>query len=519
MGCENNGDILCDFEFGGRYLVFGGIIGYNYKGTGYKLNTCTNNGNITVTDYGTGFTASNAYKYRIGHVGGIIAYNAIETACEYINCKNTGDLTGARFMGGMTALQLSQAVTMKGCVNEGNIHFIDLPDTISNKKEISVGGGMIGWPQLTAEDSYMIFEDCVNSGDITSEAKHDSIWLGGIVGSSSSSYYDGAHSTAGTFTFIRCGNAGTVASSATSGYGGKIGGIFGLQSGAEAVKLNFVGCYNSGTVKGSANTGGIAGQLYGVCRFASCVNAGTVTHTDGAKSSNFGGIIGACNNTTDTKINNCVNKGTVTFKIGVVAGIVAAGNASTLVNHCENMGTVERSDDATKTTYPISPAGDGKAVQSNCYDRTGDNAVDATVSLDFQGVQRSNPVDGEESFSLRFVTKVTDIENYLSTGVMVYLTESGRSTVKYTVVDTDTVYTQIGANVNGVNKAYPETAIKDTYFSALTVTDISVSGTYSFIVIPYTVDLEGNYAYADAYTVTVVDGGQPTWAAIVPAAN
>ena len=518
VGCENNGDILCDFEFGGRYLVVGGIIGYNYKGTGYKLNTCTNNGNITVTDYGTGYTASNAYKYRIGHVGGIIAYNAIETACEYINCKNTGDLIGARFMGGMTALQLSQAVTMKGCVNEGDISFIAYTAT-TGKKEVSVGGGMVGWPQLNSADAYMIFEDCINSGTISSAATHDSQWLGGIVGSATNSYYTSANSTAGTFTFVRCGNAGTVSSSDTTGYGGKIGGIFGLQSGSTAVKLNFVGCYNSGTVKGSANTGGIAGQLVGVCRFVSCVNAGTVTHTAGVKSSNFGGIIGACDSTTDTKINNCINKGTVSFKVGVVAGIVANANAATLINHCENMGTVERSDDATKITYPIAPVGDAKAVQENCHDRTGDNTGDTTVSLDFMGVQRSIATEGEETFSLRFVTEITDIQNYLSTGVMVYLTQSGAADVKYTVENTDTVYTQIGANVNGVNTAYPETVKEDTYYSALTVTNISVEGTYSFIVIPYTVDLDNNYAYADAYTVTVVDGGTPTCTAIVPASN
>ena len=507
VDCSNNGDITCDFTFEDRWLLVSGMIGYNKAAVSFV--DCENNGDITVTDHGAGTS-----EIQTGKVAGFVSYNNTTAACEYINCINTGNLSGARAIGGISSFDLAPGI-VKGCVNKGNI---SVTDEGKSGKNYALGGGIIAYPLYsnTVASNSLIFEDCVNQGNITVDATHGSQWLGGIAGYTAC--------TAGTFAFVRCGNAGSVSVGAVSTWGGKLGGIFGLQSGGTAVKVNFAGCYNSGTVSGPAQVGGIAGQLYGISRFVSCVNAGTVTYTAGVQHGNFSGIVGHISKTTDTKINNCINKGTVSSTKGHVAGIVGAGNENTVISHCENAGTLERTGE---TPYAISIETawlDGSntiqpAVQENCHDRTGDNTGDTTVSLDFMGVQRSIATEGEETFSLRFVTEITDIQNYLSTGVMVYLTQSGAADVKYTVENTDTVYTQIGANVNGVNTAYPETVKEDTYYSALTVTNISVEGTYSFIVIPYTVDLDNNYAYADAYTVTVVDGGTPTCTAIVPASN
>ena len=490
VDCSNNGDITCDFTFEDRWLLVSGMIGYNKAAVSFV--DCENNGDITVTDHGTGTT-----EIQTGKVAGFVSYNNTTAACEYINCINTGNLSGARAIGGISSFDLAPGI-VKGCVNKGNIIVTDEGES---GKNYALGGGIIAYPLYsnTVASNSLIFEDCVNQGNITVDATHGSQWLGGIAGYTAC--------TAGTFAFVRCGNAGSVSVGSVSTWGGKLGGIFGLQSGGTAVKVNFAGCYNSGTVSGPAQVGGIAGQLYGISRFVSCVNAGTVTYTAGVQHGNFSGIVGHISKTTDTKINNCINKGTVSSTKGHVAGIVGAGNENTVISHCENAGTLERTGG---TPYAISIETewlDGSttiqpAVQTNCYDRAGDDKLSANSTLVFQGVQRSIATEGEETFSLRFITKVQDIEDYQSTGVMVYFTKSGAAGVKTCTYDTTTVYKQIG----GSGKNYPEVAQDGVYYSALTVSDISVSGGYSFIVVPYIVDLNGEYVYEDAYLVDVNDG-------------
>lgn len=492
VGCVNNGDITCDFRFEDRWILVGGMLGYNKEAVSFV--GCTNNGDIAVDDHGQGTTEEQA-----GKVAGMLAYNNVTSACEYINCKNTGDLSGARIIGGISALDKAPGI-VKGCVNEGNITVVDAGDS---KKNYAVAGGMIASPA----SSSIIFEDCVNAGNVITNSTHGSDWLGGIVGIISTDV------TKGSFSFVRCGNTGEVSVGEKAGWGGKLGGIFGLQSSTADIKLSFVGCYNDGTVKGSGQVGGIAGQISAACKFVGCVNTGTVTETKGVVNGNFGGIVGNTSNA-DAKIYNCANKGTLTFTCaaGVVSGIVAAANDAAQIQHCENFGTVERNG---SPLHAIS----SKGTQTNCYDRTGDNAVDATVSLDFEGVQRSIPVEGETTFNLRFITKITDIEKYTSTGVMVYLTESGKNGIKHYTETTDTVFTQISGSENGVNKLYPEVAEEGVYYSALTVTGISTAASYRFTVVPYTVDLDGEYLYDEAYVVTVSDGAIASVEAVATARN
>lgn len=426
----------------------------------------------------------------VSYVGGFVGQSL--GAVEFIKCENNGviNAVGGMYVGGFVGrvgnnTQSTHTSVFSECINNADM-------TVTSTGNLYVGG-FCGWYFL--KNAYNI-ESCTNNGAIkASSSVPTSARVGGFIGFAQQ---NNSHS------YIDSKNIGVI------DVVGVVGGLVGWDNGT-VVAIN---CVNYGSVFSNQTAGGIAGYLAKDSKLIVCVNKGNVTVNDGLNGAVgyfAGGIAGLCSGV--NTLHQCANYAEVNCNHTAApdktyaAGIIGSGKDGTVFNYCQNTGTISGQEAGVKA----------EIASTGILNRCGSS--DTTVSLDFEGVQRSIAVENETTFSLRFITKITDINKYKSTGVMVYMTEPGTQDVKHTNNNTTTVYTQISGMEDGVNKAYPETVVVGTYYSALTVTDISVTGTYSFIVVPYTVDLDGNYAYADGYTVTVTNGGTPTVTALAPAAS
>lgn len=474
--CANEAAITVTSK--GNALV-GGFVGWYYTNNDYTFDTCTNSGNIN-TSANTGATCK---------AGGLIGVCDKPNTHTYINCTNSGQIDAYNIAAGLAG-QDSGIVIAKNCTNDGAIN-------IGRTAAVQTGGmiGTLGYATAN-EDLFNIFEGCTNLKNIKSTSTSTTTLMGGIVGNSAAKIKT---------VYKDCVNSGDIGSD-TAGGGVKVGGIVGVDTSASP---KFISCVNYGDISATKAAGGIAGNLGSATTFIACVNRGDITIKDGLANNDYaaGGIGGYCN--VVNTVYQCVNYGAINGNNTKVpasmhtAGIIAKSTTASTFNFCENFGEVTGQEKGK--TAEIAPDG----TLTNCG-----QGNESAVSLDFEGVQRSVAVENETTFSLRFVSKITEINKYKTTGVMVYVTTPGSKNVKYTNSYANEVYSQIN---NGIQGMYPVQKTEGVYYSALTVTDISVVGTHNFIVVPYTVDLDGNYAYADAYTVTVTDGGAPSIKALAPA--
>lgn len=117
----------------------------------------------------------------------------------------------------------------------------------------------------------------------------------------------------------------------------------GINAGGIAAKANnstFQNCASSMNVAGDHHVGGIVGNATGNTSFAGCMNTGKVeayaTATAGVNSA-VGGIVGEA--ASGVTISDCCNRGSVMGMGGAVGGI--AGISKSKINFCINEGSVE----------------------------------------------------------------------------------------------------------------------------------------------------------------------------------
>lgn len=475
---------------GTTWIAVGGILGFEQSTKDVVFEACVNNAALEATS-----------EKNTLWVAGIIGCNFSTTFHRYIGCVNNGALKGQYEIGGIVARD-NGIPYFKSCKNTGSITFksnYNMPTADA----YAYGGGMLGnlFNNKALSSKNVFFEDCINEGAVKAENRHNTCLIGGLLG-----YVQSASTNVASISFVRCTNTGDITVNDKTTSGGKPGGIVAVMDKASTA-LTFVGCVNRGTVTGASNVGGICGQSSSNnTKFVACVNYGQISASSTKCTGNFAGIAGYI---VTAKFYNCVNNGNVsTGDDDNASGITEYVKTKAEIVNCENYGTV-----TGKVVNSIS----GKGTQTGCNDYMTDPANAVTVS--FEGVQRSVAAADETTFNLRFVSKITDIEKYKATGIIVYRIEEGKTGVSYTDSNTTTVYKQIIGMENGVNTAYPAVTAENTYYSALTVTDIKVAGTYSFVVVPYTVALDSTYAYAAAYSITVINGVISTPVAVAPNAN
>ncbi|MGN0384077.1 MAG: GLUG motif-containing protein, partial [Eubacterium sp.] len=157
--CTSNVDILADTS--ATNASIGGIVGYTYgtKAVTTKVESCINNGNISVTKTGV-----NALNY----VGGIIGQAL--GGSEISKCINNGSISGdATYTGGIAGYQTSTSSGVSliyECANTGSIY------------GGIYSGGIVGYAYKNGSSALDIYiSDCYNTGNITADT-----YSAGILG-------------------------------------------------------------------------------------------------------------------------------------------------------------------------------------------------------------------------------------------------------------------------------------------------------------------------------------------------
>ena len=342
------------------------------------------------------------------------------------------------------------AINATNCENYGTI------STKENSSGYQIVGGLVGKVADGSPTTDTVFEGCKNRGAITINTSSNYIILGGLVGQMSLT--NNTH-------FVFCENSGALTATPKGNISLFVGGIVGKET-ATTANYTYINCKNNQTItvdstlsNGMVYVGGVAAGEHNVnVKAYRCENKGNISVTGATGATSVAGIVPKCSAV--SKFVFCVNSANISGPEGKTAQIAPVGEIN--------------------------------------------NYAKGVTDVSFKGVQRSVEVKNGE-YALRFVSEITDTSKYSNTGLVVYYMRDGKA-VKYTNQSTNTVYAQINALSNGVNTPFPTTVTAGKYYSAITVTNIPVSGTYEFIVVPYTTDLEGNCVYSDAYTVTVTDG-------------
>lgn len=484
--CENHGTVK-GTPVNGVQSFLGGILAHGDKNTEHTFLNCRSGatavvkgaqgavGGLVGVDKGNTLFQNCTVEGEVGYygevltttrnegVGGILGQAGSATTITFIGCTNKATITAINNMGGIVGYTAAN-LNMFDCTNEGEV------STVQETTMRVRAGGLVG-VQVWSQSITLYFENCANKANISITSTSSDRAVGGIIGSAE---------TKSSRTFINCTNSGNITSSGgtdtTTAIG--VGGIAGnIGNNQETAGSSYIGCVNRGaiSVDGHKGANGYAGGIVGYAKgnsdkFISCVNNGNVSFSD-----------------------------TCTTTNAIAAGLCASAKGTVAAYSCVNDGAISNAINNDNA----------KAVQ--LYDggtlKYCESEGTTTVAVEFEGIQRSIPVDGEETFSLRFITGLTNIDDYSMTGILIYVATSESASVDFKDVDTDTVYTQISGSADGVNVVYPETPVDGKYFTALTVTDISVEKTYSFIVVPYTVAIDGQTTvYGDAYTTVVTKG-------------
>jgi len=153
----------------------------------------------------------------------------------------------------------------------------------------------------------------------------------------------------------------SIGQSAVFGYN-RVGSLIG-----EANDTTIRNCHSSGIVAGTdENIAGLVGHAYD-CAISDCSNSGTVS---GLVSDNgMRGVAGIVGQTFGGTVENCSNTGTITGYNDCIGGIAGHTYSDTVIENCENRGSITILDVETTSTYGVGGiagrAGDGGRI-INC---------------------------------------------------------------------------------------------------------------------------------------------------------
>lgn len=501
-GCVNNGDIRIDVtnadETASTTTMAGGLIGWGIT-TSMRAENCENNGKIE--DQSAAITAGHKF-------GGFAAVLQGGSYGIFLECVNAGEIIG--FMAGGLVGDIRVANTVTDCVNRGNI--------TSENPHLSgscVAAGMLA--TVNANISTALLR-CVNLATVEADnTKNSDALAGGMIGQILAS---------SSVQLTQCANYGAATSSSNSTSYGRAGGLVAMTK----VKLSATDCIAYGNVTATYAAGGMVGEVsVAESAFTRCVYTGEVTQTYYHRGAILGRItfenndpgkymlltdcygtfsrgIGIYAASSDKKgnvryvwtnkgIDQTIIGGTDTVGASNYGEVLTVYNAPFAANgflSAANMKGIL----AAKNLSVLNFGGDVWLLRENAPELAfvetlfgASTNPKADASIVYVGVQNSAVSDGK--FAVRFVSSVESLE-YSKIGVRVEVAEKGVGSALATERSSRYVYEQIlAAGDNGVPTAYPETPTANTWFSALTITEIPASGTYIFVVTPFTVSADG----------------------------
>ncbi len=277
---------------------------------------------------------------------------------DILNCINYAKVSAKSVVGGIVGeLPINDLGSFTGNINYG---------TVSSSEEKV--GGIVGYVYATEPSkgtSEKLFSGNKNEGEIQGAGN-----VGGIAGSIEGYYkykpYDGTYSL--KINVLNCLNTGKVISSGDYiggivGYGNNMGSFKGCDNRGDITGINWVGGFvgktdaivyangfsNESSITGYAYIGGVAGESGGINGASNVGNVITIGSRleDGIKVSNVGGVVGFCKGS----IENCSNLKEIKStsggsNVGGVAGAVEC-NTSTKIN--ENFNTCNISSNGENT--------------------------------------------------------------------------------------------------------------------------------------------------------------------------
>ena len=379
--CENSGNVTVTTVDTVAPRV-GGFSAHDTNNGWWKLNNCTNSGEIKIDGVATGI--ANGYTIKLG---GFVGIKDGSTKLEFTNCKNIGKVT----LGGEQTAQSTKAYNycvggFVGYTSHANISFsgsLNGSETDATKGAVSVVG--------TAPSG---------------------VALGGFIGISTVAItLDGLKNYGPVQISSACGQSNT--------YRVNIGGILGVAP----VKSTIQNCENYGHIKygptpslSRADLGGIVGGTPAGALISNCKNGGKVEHTS-ATASGEQTVAGICGcPQTGTIFNDCVNLasgevigGGKTGSGYDIAGIAGGPSGSDIeFNRCKNYGTVAHTVQHSNSTYVGGIVGYGYSFKSfvDCENHGSVSTAGSTGTAYIGGIVSWGRIaaDTNQSTSVRIMT-------------------------------------------------------------------------------------------------------------------
>lgn len=419
------------FAGSGNKSRYGGILAgvINITGT-VEISDCLNTADI-----------SSEWGETSGGIFGLT--NGAPAAVKITGCVNRGKVEGKQTLGGIAAQ--GRNLRVETCRNAGAV----------NARHGDMAGGIGGQLQNTT-----VLRGCVNEGTVTASGNN----AGGMIASSEGT----------TVLLQNCLNRGTVTGAQ------KLGGMIGLVNCSESTVLT--GCINEGTVSGKALIGGLFGDnewnTTGAITATGCLNFGALTGTDqsaaGTGWSSVGGIAGRLQ-ADEMTLTGCVNYGTLTHDggfLGSMLGYLQTANSARGVrmNDCVQKGTLTGSATAGLMLGNAEEAAE-KLSLANCYDA-------AALAAHFTGYQIGTYRDGDaDGNKIRLVGTVDSLD-YARVGFRVTVRDENGNTVQEIDRWCEFVYRELlgeGENIRA------EKYRAGGYLFALAVYGVP-AGTYTFEV-------------------------------------
>ncbi len=492
VSCVNRGEI-------GGASDIGGFVGNTDDGA-VSFKECQNYGAVT----GSGTTAG-GYNF-----GGLIGNAKLPTTGAlnlcFENCVNYGSVDGASNSGGgtggmigylylnSTSYTATEGVTFMGCLNYG---------TIGKEKTAQNAAGMVGRVYSNGGNTAkaITFNGCKNYGKITITSQQ----VGGLIGcvdmlkwaidiKNSANFGDISGNQAGG-AIGKVNQNGTASVTVTSFLnmgdltsGSSAGGVLGIIW-ATAGTYSFDRCVNFGTVTGLKNqgTGGLVGGLNSntpAFKIDNSMNAGKVSVHNVSGDIAYGNFVGTA---------------------GKASG---SNNYYVAVNGVTNTDCVDTANDLQTLAKAIEKFNDGTSFKSlldihgkAMLNDNGNGAVLATPA--FVGVQRTNALANDGTYSIRLVS-VIDAARYSKVGYKLQLNGSTEKTEYCT-----TAYMEISETVNGKVNSYNASSLGGTYVYALNIDELDPNETYTFTVTTVAVGTveDGAAEYiGESYTFTYANG-------------
>lgn len=377
--CANYADLTSNVIRAG----VGGIIGASNDNTQLVIKNTQNYGNIIAN----GALKGNAHAGIAGFLGIMNANGNKDASLEIVDCRNYGNVSLSKtakdnMVGGFAGrLYGPSKVTIKGCVNSGNI-------TSSNAGGWDSAGGIIAnietynFDWSTNKEADIRISNCVNTGVISGGAEQNN---GGILGAALQ-----LNSPNVEVRISNCANYAEV-----KGNGAGILGHMG--NGEGGGKLTISGCYNSGAAKAAIvllivqqwSTFGTDGDIIG-------------------KTDEGGTTICTAEYPTP-EITNCVNEGSVT------SGMIETLSVKTYdahpmegkinITNCVSNGTIAPNGDKYVVTAPT----DADAVTTEVKASVpGDSTQLDAILADYTGLVKDDYKAGWDAFEPLYTAAIND---------------------------------------------------------------------------------------------------------------